>query len=75
MSLNLQVLQSMCTPLPRKYDGIVSTELHCINRVMDQQNKKELDNIPGCITTFEAKDVVTLDQYYKDRLLKRHGLT
>jgi len=75
LSLNPQVLQSMCTPLPSRDDGIAPTELHCTNRVVDHRNKEELDKIPGCVLTFEAKDVVTLDQYYKDRLLKRHKLT
>ena len=62
------------TPLPPREDGIVPTELHSKNRNVDNKNRIELAKLPGDPYVFQSIDEVVMGQWYRDKLLRKHGL-
>ena len=68
------VLEALRTPLPKRKDGIIPTELHSKNYVVTRRNKEELVKLPGDVLQVESLDEVELDDGYKTGILNQHGL-
>ena len=67
-------LRSMRAPLPPRDDGIIPTELHSKNSVVNDKNRVELDRLPTEEIVFKANDEVSFSFEYKRRLLKKYHL-
>ena len=69
------VLKSIQCPLPPRKDGIIPTELHSKNVVVDMRNREELNRITSKSFQFNASDEVALDyDNYMRPFLSRHDL-
>lgn len=69
------VLQSLQCPLPNRSDGIIPTELHSKNVIVDMRNREELDRINSKPYEFDSIDEVALDYtYYVKGFLERNNL-
>lgn len=69
-----QILNALQSPLPRRNDGIIPTELHALNRVVDYRNNEELHKLSTDLHKFKSLDEAELDETYKMKILKCHGL-
>eukprot|EP00550_Attheya_septentrionalis_P011846 CAMPEP_0198305704 /NCGR_PEP_ID=MMETSP1449-20131203/58040_1 /TAXON_ID=420275 /ORGANISM="Attheya septentrionalis, Strain CCMP2084" /LENGTH=711 /DNA_ID=CAMNT_0044008241 /DNA_START=1 /DNA_END=2138 /DNA_ORIENTATION=- len=69
------VLSSIRAPLHARTDGILPTELHTKNRVVDEMNKSALLKLPGKSCRYVSKDMVVLDGKYKEKLKKKYKLS
>lgn len=69
------VIQTIQRPFPSRTDGIISTELHSKNVVVDTRNREELDRINEKSYNFDAKDEVALDfDHYMQPYMNRYNL-
>ncbi|KAL7551568.1 hypothetical protein ACHAWF_018419 [Thalassiosira exigua] len=68
-----ETLKALQSPLPRRKDGIIPTELHSKNHVVDRRNKDELSKLHDSIHEFASRDTVELDDAYKQKVLKSCG--
>ena len=69
------VLKSIQCPLPPRKDGIIPTELHSKNIVVDSRNREELIRIMNKSIYFKASDDVALDYvHYMAPFLRQHNL-
>jgi hypothetical protein len=73
-SKHQNVIHTLQKPLPMK-NGIVPTELHSKNAIVDEKNKRELDRISHECINFHSTDTVRLDYAFIYKFLERHGLT
>ncbi|KAL7524282.1 hypothetical protein ACHAXR_000507 [Thalassiosira sp. AJA248-18] len=64
-------LAALQYPLPLRSDGIVPTELHSKNYVVDRRNSKELHKLPEHAHEFISMDKVRLVDGYKDKISKK----
>ena len=69
-----QILNALQSPLPRRNDGIIPTELHALNRVVGDRNNEELRKLSTDLHEFMSLDEVELDETYKMKILNCHGL-
>lgn len=70
------VLQAIQRPLSARTDGIIPTELHSKNVVVDTRNREELKRINRKPYNFDALDEVALDYgCYMQPFLNRHNLS
>jgi len=69
-----RVLDALRAPLPRRRDGIIPTELHALNRNVDDRNNQELHKLSTNLHEFVSLDEVELDYVYRMKILKSHGL-
>ena len=74
VSRHKDVIHRIQQPLPPREDGIVPTELHSKNAVVNERNKQELDRLPSDSIDFPSTDKVDFAYAYIDKFLKRHGL-
>jgi len=74
VSKHQQTLQRLETPIIDYGDGIVPTELHSKNYVVEKRNRKELQNLTGAIVEFKSVDEVEFETKYKERFLVKYGL-
>ncbi|KAL3791084.1 hypothetical protein HJC23_012069 [Cyclotella cryptica] len=58
------VIQSIQCPLPKRDDGIIPTELHSKNAIVNLKNKEELDRIRHQSYHFPSLDEVVLDFHH-----------
>lgn len=69
------VLQSIQYPLAKRADGIIPTELHSKNVVVDMRNREELNRINCKPFNFDSLDEVALDfKHYIRHFLSSHSL-
>jgi ATP-dependent DNA helicase PIF1 len=69
------VIESIQRPLPSRTDGIIPTELHSKNVVVDMRNREELNRINSEPYNFDSLDEVALDfDCYMKPFLLRHNL-
>ncbi len=68
-------LRQLEAPLRERDDGIIPTELHSKNRVVDERNRDELEKLDGSGVKFISLDEVQFSNEYKRKLLKKHKLT
>ena len=69
-----ETIQHLKTPMIDYGDGIVPTELHSKNYVVDKRNKDELDKLPADTVEFMSTDEVDFDEHYKTRFLRKYGM-
>ena len=74
VSKHQETLQHLKSPIIDYGDGIVPTELHSKNYVVDKRNKDELQKLPGDIVEFISTDEVDFETEYKERVLGKYGL-
>ena len=67
-------IEMMQQPLPKRSDGIIPTELHSRNAVVDQRNREELNKLPHKLQCFRSMDEVHLDRDYIESFLEKHDL-
>lgn len=67
-------LSALRAPLPKRKDGIIPTELHSKNRVVNERNRIELEKLAGAEHSFGSLDEVEFSYEYKAKLLKKYGL-
>jgi hypothetical protein len=70
------VLRSLQCQLPKRTDGIIPTEVHSKNVVVDMKNREELDRINAKPHSFPSVDEVALDFHcYILPFLERNNLS
>lgn len=74
VSKHVSTLAALQTPLPIRNDGIIPTELHSKNYVVDNVNKRELEKLPDKINECVSLDEVELSPEYIRSILAIHGL-
>mmetsp|Transcript_1256 Transcript_1256/g.3585 ORF Transcript_1256/g.3585 Transcript_1256/m.3585 type:complete len:760 (+) Transcript_1256:3-2282(+) len=67
-------ISSIRAPLPDRDDGIVPTELHSINKLVDERNRRELEKLRTESHNFTSEDDIEVHERYKKRLLRKHRL-
>lgn len=68
------VLRALRQPLPKRTDGIIPTELHSKNKIVEERNTMELERLQGEKVAFKSIDEVSFANDYKGKLLKKYGL-
>ena len=68
-----KTIDALQMPLPERSDGIVPTELHSKNYVVNRKNREELLKLPGDTQTFLLTDEVELDEAYKQNIIQTSG--
>ncbi|KAL7542647.1 hypothetical protein ACHAXR_011953 [Thalassiosira sp. AJA248-18] len=69
-----KTLHSLQSPLPKRDDGIIPTELHSKNYVVDRKNREELHKLPSDLFESASLDEVELHDEYKQKILSSNGL-
>ncbi|KAL7436258.1 hypothetical protein ACHAXM_005212 [Skeletonema potamos] len=72
LSKHSDTLRQLQAPIINYGDGVVPTELHSKNYVVDKRNKNELQKLPGNIVKFESKDDVDFVVEVKMRILGKY---
>ena len=67
-------LNALQSPLLKRNDGIIPTELHSKNFVVNRRNQEELHKLPSDIHEFVSLDEVELGDEYKNKMLDSNGL-
>jgi len=69
-----RTLNELQSPLPKRGDGIIPTELHSKNYIINRINKEELGKLPGSLHEYVSLDEVELGDEYKMKTLTKYGL-
>ena len=73
VSKHKDVIHALQNPLPQRDGGIIPTEVHPKNAVVDEKNKRELDKLPGDCIDFPSTDKVQLAYEFIAKFLDKHG--
>lgn len=72
-SKHQDVIHTLQNPFPLRDDGIIPTEVHPKNAVVDERNKQELERLPGDCMDFHSTDKVAFAYKFLSKFLDKHG--